>query len=82
MKATAGMTTLHKSQPDTTDKRRTMEMITLTYANKSVPDPNPNVLGLDQETLAVVAPHKFKPATLQGKPIRVALNIEVNFRIY
>jgi periplasmic protein TonB len=46
-----------------------------------VPDPNPNVLGLDEETLAVVTQYKFKPATLQGKPVPVALNIEVNFRI-
>jgi TonB family protein len=39
-------------------------------------------MGLDEETLAVVAQYKFKPATLQGKPVPVAVNIEVNFKIY
>ena len=39
-------------------------------------------MGLDEETLAAVAKYKFKPATLQGKPVPVAVYIKVNFRIY
>jgi TonB family protein len=39
-------------------------------------------MGLDEETLAVVTQYKFKPATLQGKPVPVEVNIEVNFKIY
>jgi Gram-negative bacterial TonB protein C-terminal len=38
-------------------------------------------MGLDEETLAVVTQYKFKPATFQGKPVPVVVNIEVSFRI-
>jgi TonB family protein len=36
---------------------------------------------LDQAALDAVAKYKFKPATVQGKPAPVEVNIEVNFRI-
>jgi protein TonB len=39
-------------------------------------------MGLDQKALAAVKQYKFKPATLQGKPVPVEVNIEVTFRIY
>lgn len=39
-------------------------------------------MGLDEETLAAVKHYKFKPATLQGKPVPVAVDIQVKFRIY
>jgi TonB family protein len=39
-------------------------------------------MGLDEQTLAAVKQYKFKPATLQGKPVPVEVNIEVKFRIY
>jgi TonB family protein len=39
-------------------------------------------MGLDEETLEAVAKYKFKPATLQGKPVPVVVNIDVTFRIY
>jgi protein TonB len=29
-----------------------------------------------------VRQYKFKPATLQGRPVPVEVNVEVNFRIY
>lgn len=38
-------------------------------------------LGLDERALAAVSFWKFSPATLQGKPVPVAINVEVNFRL-
>jgi TonB family protein len=39
-------------------------------------------MGLDQKAVEAVRHYRFKPATLQGKPVPVEVNIEVNFRIY
>jgi periplasmic protein TonB len=39
-------------------------------------------MGLDEKALEAVRQYKFKPAMLQGKPVPVEVNIEVNFRIY
>jgi TonB family protein len=39
-------------------------------------------MGLDEETVAAVTHYKFKPATLQGKPVPVAVDIQVKFKIY
>jgi TonB family protein len=38
-------------------------------------------LSLDQKALACVQKYRFAPATYQGKPVPVDLNIEVNFQI-
>jgi protein TonB len=39
-------------------------------------------MGLDEKAVEAVRQYKFKPATLQGKPVPVEVNIDVNFRIY
>jgi periplasmic protein TonB len=39
-------------------------------------------MGLDQKAVAAVRQYRFKPATLQSRPVAVEVNIEVNFRIY
>jgi protein TonB len=39
-------------------------------------------MGLDEKAVEAVKQYKFKPAMLQGKPVPVEVNIEVNFRIY
>ena len=39
-------------------------------------------MGLDQKAVDAVKQYRFKPATLQGKPVPVEVNIEVAFRIY
>jgi TonB family protein len=39
-------------------------------------------LSLDQAALDAVKQYKFAPATLQGKPVPVELNVEVNFKIF
>ena len=39
-------------------------------------------MGLDQKAVDAVNQYRFKPATLQGKPVPVEVNIEVTFRIY
>jgi TonB family protein len=38
--------------------------------------------GLDEKALEAVKTWKFEPATLQGEPVAVRLNVEVNFRLY
>lgn len=37
-------------------------------------------MGLDEEAVAAVKKWRFKPATKDGKPIPVMINVEVNFR--
>jgi len=39
-------------------------------------------MGLDEKAVAAVRQYKFKPATLQGRPVPVEVNVEVDFRIY
>jgi len=39
-------------------------------------------MGLDEKAVVAVKQYRFKPATMQGKPVPVEVNIEVNFRIY
>jgi TonB family protein len=39
-------------------------------------------MGLDEQALAAVKQYKFKPATLQGKPVPVEVDIVVRFKIY
>ena len=39
-------------------------------------------LGLDQKAIEAVSLWRFEPAKKDGKPVRVAANIEVNFRLY
>lgn len=39
-------------------------------------------MGLDEKAVEAVRQYKFKPAMLQGKPVPVEINIEVNFHIY
>jgi len=38
--------------------------------------------GLDQNAVAAVKKYKFEPATENGKPVPVALSVEVNFQIF
>ena len=38
--------------------------------------------GLDQEAIDAVKKWKFEPATLNGEPVPVQINVEVNFRLY
>jgi len=37
--------------------------------------------GLDEKALEAVRRYRFKPAMLDGKPVPVQVNVEVNFRI-
>jgi bla regulator protein blaR1 len=38
-------------------------------------------MGLDQKAIEAVKQYKFKPSMLNGKPVPVEVNIEVNFRV-
>jgi TonB family protein len=39
-------------------------------------------MGLDEKALEAVRQYRFKPGTLNGKPVAVVVTIEVNFHIY
>jgi len=39
-------------------------------------------MGLDQKAIEAVKNWKFDPATKEGKPVAVQINVEVNFRLY
>ena len=39
-------------------------------------------MGLDEKALEAVRKWRFKPATRDGKPVPVAVNVEVSFRLY
>ena len=39
-------------------------------------------MGLDEKAIEAVRQYRFKPAMHEGKPVAVAISIEVNFRIY
>lgn len=38
--------------------------------------------GFDEKSVIAVSQYRFKPSTLNGQPVDVAIRIEVNFRIY
>lgn len=46
------------------------------------PDLRPSALELDQRAMEAVQQYRFQPATYQGKPVPVEVNVEVNFRVY
>jgi len=39
-------------------------------------------MGLDEKALATVSTWRFQPATLDGQPVAVEVNVEVSFRLY
>jgi periplasmic protein TonB len=39
-------------------------------------------MGLDENAVEAVRQYRFEPSKLNGKPVAVAIQIEVNFRIY
>jgi TonB family protein len=39
-------------------------------------------MGLDEKAIEAVRQYRFKPGTLDGKPVSVAITIEVNFHLY
>ena len=43
---------------------------------------HPIGLGLDERAVAAVAKYKFKPAAQNGLPVRVEMNVEVNFQSF
>jgi TonB family protein len=39
-------------------------------------------MGLDQKAIEAVRRWKFEPAKMNGQPVAVQINVEVNFRLY
>jgi len=38
--------------------------------------------GLDEQAVKAVEQYRFKPGTLDGKPVPVRLNVEINFQLF
>jgi protein TonB len=38
--------------------------------------------GLNEEAIKALKKWRFKPATMNGQPVAVQANVEVNFRLY
>jgi protein TonB len=49
---------------------------------KNIKVERPLGMGLDQKAVEAVQHWKFEPATKDGKPVAVQINVEVNFRLY
>jgi TonB family protein len=58
--------------------------ITVVYsiANMQPPKLRSIAKGLDEEAIKAVEQYRFKPATLDGSPVPVRINIEVNFQLF
>ncbi|MGZ4732881.1 MAG: energy transducer TonB [Terriglobales bacterium] len=39
-------------------------------------------MGLDEKAIAAVSTWRFQPATLNGQPVAVEVNVQVSFRLY
>jgi TonB family protein len=39
-------------------------------------------MGLDEKAIEAVETWKFQPSMLDGQPVAVAINVEVNFRLF
>ena len=39
-------------------------------------------MGLGEKAIAAVSTWRFQPATLNGKPVAVEINVQVSFRLY
>jgi outer membrane biosynthesis protein TonB len=39
-------------------------------------------MGLDEKAIGAVSTWRFQPATLNGKPVAVEINVQVSFRLY
>jgi TonB family protein len=49
---------------------------------KNIKVQRPLGMGLDQKAIEAVQKWKFQPATKDGTPVAVQINVEVNFRLY
>ena len=49
---------------------------------KNIKVQRPLGMGLDQKAVEAVQKWKFEPATKDGQPVAVQINVEVNFRLY
>jgi periplasmic protein TonB len=49
---------------------------------KQIKVERPLGMGLDQKAIEAVRKWKFEPATKDGQPVAVQINVEVNFRLY
>jgi len=81
---------IHKVEPSYTDEARDAKINgTVTLSVEISRDGVADVIdvtksldrGLDQNAVEAVRQWRFKPAEKDGKPVRVAATIEVNFRL-
>ena len=67
---------------DTDGHVRDVHMIKSCAENITNKKDHEAALQLDQKALEAARQYHFEPATFQGKPVPVELNVEVNFQIY
>jgi len=82
---------LHSAEPEFTSAARMLSYSGKSLVNLHV-EPDGTVthlsvvralgLGLDERALAAVQKYTFSPAMMNGKPVLVELNVEINFQIY
>lgn len=83
--------TIYAPEPEFSDQARMAKfqgqcIVEVVVDAKGLPR-NPKVIralgmGLDEKALAAVKQYRFKPASLQGKPVPVMIDIVVDFHIY
>jgi TonB family protein len=82
---------VESAMPDYTDEARTEKIKGSVLLRLWVdPDGSPSHVhvvrglgaGLDEKAVAAVERYKFQPAMEDGKPVTVAINIEVNFQMF
>ena len=82
---------LHVAEPEFNDYARAVRLsgVVLIYLQvDTAGNPtgvrilHPLGLGLDERAVAAVAKYKFKPAARNGVPVRVEMNVEVNFQAF
>ena len=61
-------------------------LVTFIVPGSGVPEKisiiHPVGLGLDEKAVEAVRKYKFKPATRNGEPVPVEINVDVNFQIF
>lgn len=82
---------LHTAEPEFSEVARRLKfsgnsIVSMRVNENGDPDclrvVRPAGMGLDEKALQAVAQYKFRPATKDGTPVRVQMDVDVNFQIF